>query len=128
MSERDPGRRGQGDVAGAMRRRVGGAAGVGRGSDRGAGAAPGPGKRRRARAKVGKRSDPNYMMAGGYVREDVHEKVMETLGNRAVRRELFEELDEYGVKHDGRRVNYGDLAELLCLQWLERMGVEVEER
>ena len=127
----DQGRRGQGNVAGAMRRRVGGRGG-GSAADApvGGGAATGPApiaaKRTRKREKVGKRSDPEYMMAGGYVRQIVHERVMEVLGNREVRRELLEELDRHGVKHDGKRVYYGDLAELMCLQWLERLGVEVE--
>ncbi len=129
----DPGKRGQGNVADAMRRRVGGqGAGRGGGQDRGQsggigkGPAPIAPKRTRKREKVGKRSDPVYMMAGGYVRQAVHERVMEVLGNREVRRALFEELDRYGVRHDGKRVYYGDLAELMCLQWLERLGVEVE--
>lgn len=123
MSDSDS--RGQGNVAGAMRRRVGRRSG-GSGAGPGSGASPFQSKKKRNRAKVGKRSDPEYMMAGGYVRRAVHERVMEALSNREVRREVFEELDAYGVRHDGKRVYYGDLAELLCLRWLEDFEIEVE--
>lgn len=128
MSEGRGGTRGQGNVAAAMRRRVGGG---GRASEAAArtaarAAEPLPVKRRRKREKVGKRSNPEYMMAGGYVSKVVHERVMEVLANRGVRDELFEELDRYGVQHDGKRVYYGDLAELLCRQWLQSLGVEPE--
>lgn len=127
MSEGRGGTRGQGNVAAAMRRRVGGGGQASEAAARTAARAAEPlPVRRRKREKVGKRSNPEYMMAGGYVSKVVHERVMEVLANRGVRDELFEELDRHGVQHDGKRVYYGDLAELLCRQWLQSLGVELE--
>jgi hypothetical protein len=82
-------------------------------------------KQRRRRRKVGKRSNPRYKLAPGYVREEVHETVMRALGDRSLRPEILAELDEYGVEHRPERADYGDLVELLLRRWLEEKGVEV---
>jgi hypothetical protein len=84
-------------------------------------------RQRRRRRKVGKRSNPRYKLAPGYVREEVHETVMRALGDRSLRAEILAELDEYGVEHRPGRADYGDLVELLLRRWLEEKSVEVGE-
>jgi hypothetical protein len=67
-----------------------------------------PTKRRRNRAKTGKRSDPNYVMAGAYIERGVRERV-----DRALT-----EMREPG----GKKVEYSDLVQSLLVRWLEEIG------
>lgn len=66
------------------------------------------GARGRGRARTGKRSDPNYVMAGAYVERGVRERVDTALVN----------LREPGQK----KPEYSDLVQSLLVRWLEEVG------
>lgn len=71
---------------------------------------PGVGQRqarRRSRAKTGKRSDPNYVMAGAYIERGVRERVDDALAN----------LRQPGEK----KHEYSDLVQSLLIRWLEEL-------
>lgn len=115
MTEQGGDRRGAGNVANAMRRRV--ARG---GPPREAAPAPQP-RATRSRRKPGKRSNDNYVLAGAYVRRQVSDRVKQALVDDEVKRALLIELDELGVEHQPRKPGYSDLVEMLLMEWLERM-------
>ncbi|CAN5664574.1 hypothetical protein BH20ACT11_BH20ACT11_11070 [soil metagenome] len=77
---------------------------------------------RRGRQKTGKRSNPDYKLAPAYVREEMHDRVMQALRDPAVKDEVLGELAEWGVAHKAGKPSYSDLTELLLVQWLERVG------
>ncbi|MGI8540560.1 MAG: hypothetical protein ACR2N0_12435 [Rubrobacteraceae bacterium] len=71
---------------------------------------PGVGQRpvrRRNRAKTGKRSDPNYVMAGAYIERGVRERVDNALAN----------LRQPGEK----KPEYSDLVQSLLIRWLQEL-------
>lgn len=70
-------------------------------------------KRTRNRAKTGKRSNPNYVMAGAYVERGVREQVDRALA----------EMRTPG----GKKVEYSDLVQSLLVRWLEEVGHPLEE-
>jgi hypothetical protein len=126
MSE--PGSGGRPGLTDAFRRRGGSA-----GGSAGGAACPqgGAGERsdtrstppaRRSRPKTGKRSNPDYKLAPAYVREEMHDRVMQALRNPGVKDELLGELKEWGVAHKAGKPSYSDLVELLLVQWTERRG------
>lgn len=122
MSE--PGSVGRPGLTDAFRRR-GGSAGAASGPQSGAGersdtrSAP-PAKR--GRQKTGKRSNPDYKLAPAYVREEMHDRVMQALRDPGVKAELLGELEEWRVAHKAGKPSYSDLVELLLVQWMERTG------
>lgn len=122
MSEPDSG--GRPGLTDAFRRR-GGSTGAAAGSQAGAGersdtrSAP---PARRSRQKTGKRSNPDYKLAPAYVREEMHDRVMQALRDPGVKDELLGELKEWGVAHKAGKPSYSDLVELLLVQWMERTG------
>lgn len=63
--------------------------------------------RRRNRAKTGKRSDPNYVMAGAYIERGVRERVDNALVN----------LRQPGEK----KPEYSDLVQSLLVRWLQEV-------
>lgn len=74
---------------------------------------PGAGRRstgRRTRARIGKRSDPNYVMSGAYIERGIRERVDTTLAN----------LRQPGEK----KLEYSDLVQSLLVRWLEEVGEE----
>lgn len=76
---------------------------------------PGVGQRRirrRNRAKTGKRSDPNYVMAGAYIERGVRERVDNALVN----------LRQPGEK----KPEYSDLVQSLLVRWLQDVEEEAE--
>lgn len=76
---------------------------------------PGVGQRqvrRRNRAKTGKRSNPNYVMAGAYIERGVRERVDNALVN----------LRQPGEK----KPEYSDLVQSLLIRWLEEVEQEAE--
>lgn len=85
----------------------------------------GPG--RKSRKKVGKRSNPDYMLASALVRKDVYERVKQALLSGEVKSEALMDLDDRGVLHQPGKPLYSDVVEMLLKEWLERVGWEVEE-
>lgn len=76
---------------------------------------PGVGQRparRRNRTKTGKRSNPNYVMAGAYIERGVRERVDNALVN----------LRRPGEK----KPEYSDLVQSLLIRWLEEIEIEEE--
>lgn len=81
-------------------------------------------RRRNQRKMVGKRSDPDYMLASAFVRVDVYDRVRQALLNPEVKRQALIELDESGVRHQPNKPLYSDVVEMLLKEWLERNGWE----
>ncbi len=112
--------RGEGSMANALRTR------------RREGGAPEPTERRtapgrRSRKKVGKRSNPDYMLASALVRKDVYERVRQALLSGDVKQDALVDLAERGVLHQPGKPLYSDVVEMLLKEWLERVGWELEE-
>ncbi len=84
-----------------------------------------PGKR--SRKKVGKRSNPDYMLASALVRKDVYERVRQALLSGDVKQDALVDLTERGVLHQPGKPLYSDVVEMLLREWLERVGWELEE-
>ncbi|MBA2691557.1 MAG: hypothetical protein H0U65_03565 [Rubrobacter sp.] len=121
MSEANERNRGEGSMANALRMRR-----------RGGGVEREPGgrqeaPRRRSRKKIGKRSNPDYMLASALVRKDVYERVRQALLSGDVKQETLMDLAERGVLHQPGKPLYSDVVEMLLKEWLERVGWEVEE-
>lgn len=128
MSEQGGG--GRPGLADAFRRRGGGGAGD-TGAPRESGersSARNAAPARRSRQKTGKRSNPDYKLAPAYVREEMHDRVMQSLRDPGVKDELLAELKEWGVVHKAGKPSYSDLVELLLVQWMERTGWYEEQR
>ncbi len=70
-------------------------------------------KRTRNRAKTGKRSNPNYVMAGAYIERGVREQVDRALAEMR--------------KPGGKKVEYSDLVQSLLVRWLGEVGHPLEE-
>lgn len=70
-------------------------------------------KRRRNRAKTGKRSNPDYVLAGAYIDGRVRQRVDEALTD----------LREPGKK----KTEYSDLVQGLLVRWLEEVGWSIEQ-
>lgn len=122
MSE--PGSGGRPGLTDAFRRRggsAGGAAGQQGGARERSDTRSAP-PARRSRQKTGKRSNPDYKLAPAYVREEMHDRVMQALRDPALKDELLGELKEWGVAHKAGKPSYSDLVELLLVQWMERTG------
>lgn len=83
--------------------------------------------RRRSRKKIGKRSNPDYMLASALVRKDVYERVRQALLSGEVKREALMGLAEQSVLHQPGKPLYSDVVEMLLREWLERVGWELEE-
>lgn len=83
--------------------------------------------RRKSRKKVGKRSNPDYILASALVRKDVYERVRQALLSGEVKREALMDLAEQGVLHQPGKPLYSDVVEMLLREWLERVGWELEE-
>lgn len=100
-------------------------------SEDGGGGAPPPNRqpvRTRKRGRVGKRSNPRYAQALGYVRRDIHTLVVErALTDPAVVGDLIVALDERGIEHKRGKADYGALVELWSREWLESLGYEVPD-
>lgn len=79
-------------------------------------------RRRTQRKRIGKRSDPDYMLASAFVRTDVYDTVRQALLNPEVKRQALMELQESGVRHQPGKPLYSDVVEMLLLEWLERSG------
>lgn len=77
---------------------------------------------RRSRQKTGKRSNPDYKLAPAYVREEMHDRAMQSLRDPEIKKALLGELEEWGVVHKSGKPSYSDLVELLLVQWMERVG------
>ncbi len=69
----------------------------------------GPPKRRRNRVKTGKRSNPEYMMAGAYIRKKVRQQVTHALSAQ------------------GKEIEYSQLVERLLVRWLSDVGYSLED-
>jgi hypothetical protein len=118
MSESPERNRGEGSMANALRsRRRGGAEPASRN----------PAPRARSRKKVGKRSNPDYMLASALVRKDVYERVRQALLSGEVKQEVLMDLADRGVLHQPGKPLYSDVVEMLLREWLERVGWELEE-
>lgn len=99
--------------------------------DGGGGAAEPAGRRtapgKRSRKKVGKRSNPDYMLASALVRTDVYERVKQALLSGDVKQDALADLEERGVLHQPGKPLYSDVVEMLLREWLERVGWEMDE-
>lgn len=82
---------------------------------------------RRSRKKVGKRSNPDYVLASALVRKDVYERVRQALLSGDVKQEALVDLAERRVLHQPGKPLYSDVVEMLLKEWLERVGWEIEE-
>ncbi len=82
--------------------------------------------RRKIRKRVGKRSNPDYMLASALVRKDVYERVRQALLSGEVKQEVLMDLAEQGVLHQAGKPLYSDVVEMLLREWLERVGWELE--
>ncbi len=81
-------------------------------------------RRRNQRKTVGKRSDPDYMLASAFVRVEVYDRVKQALLDPEVKRQALTDLDETGVRHQPNKPLYSDVVEMLLVEWLERSGWE----
>ncbi len=83
-------------------------------------------RKRTQRKRVGKRSDPDYMLASAFVRTEVYEKVRQALLDPEVKKQTLSDLEDLRVKHQPGKPLYSDVVEMLLKEWLDRSGWSVD--